>query len=138
MKKAKKVLFVIMGLFFIGLAYIGIFIPGLPTTFFAIIASWFFVKSSDRLNNWVINHPIIGKHISNWKEKRIYPKRGKYAMIGCMITSLVFSSFFLELNVILYMFVTFAIIIGWALRYPSSEEEYNERVRLNKKIGWIK
>jgi len=43
-----------------------------------------------------------------------------------------------NLKAVLYsgMFMIFGAVWGW--RYPGSTEEYDNRVKLGKKIGWIK
>ena len=63
----KKYLYIILGLLFVGIGCLGVLIPGLPTTIFIIIASWFFSKSSKRLDAWLYNHKIFGHLLRNWK-----------------------------------------------------------------------
>ncbi|MBL4827245.1 MAG: YbaN family protein [Spongiibacteraceae bacterium] len=48
------------------LAVIGIFLPLLPTTVFVLIAAWCFTRSSDRLHQWLINHPRLGPVLDCW------------------------------------------------------------------------
>ena len=81
----RKTLWVILGLFFVGCAYIGIILPGVPTTFFVILAAWAFSKSSEKFNKWIHEHKLFGKYLTNWETKRIYPYRGRYAMVGVMV-----------------------------------------------------
>lgn len=138
MNKIKKLIYILLGCLFIGIGYIGIFVPGLPTTFFAIVASWFFMRSSDRLTKWVNEHPVLGRHVSNWTEKRIYPTYGRYAMVGFMILSLIIASQVMPLLPTIYMAIFFLAVVVWAFRYPGSEQEYEQRVREGEKIGWIK
>ena len=63
----KKYLYIILGLLFVGIGCLGVLIPGLPTTIFIIIASWFFSKSSKRLDAWLYNHKIFGHLLINWR-----------------------------------------------------------------------
>ena len=81
----RKTLWVILGLFFVGCAYIGIILPGVPTTFFVILAAWAFSKSSKKFDKWIHEHKLFGKYLTNWETKRIYPYRGRYAMVGVFI-----------------------------------------------------
>ncbi|NJK96942.1 MAG: DUF454 domain-containing protein [Bacteroidales bacterium] len=43
----------------LGLGVLGIFIPGLPTTVFLLGAAACYVKSSDRLYNWILEHRFL-------------------------------------------------------------------------------
>ena len=134
----KKWLWRALGLLFVGFAYIGAITPGIPTTFFALLAAWAFSKSSPELDKWLHEHPLFGKYLTNWETKRVYPQRGRIAMVGVMIISLVSMYFTVPLRVVGYAAITFLLIIVWAFRYPGSVEEYDKRVKEGKKIGWLK
>jgi|TARA_B110000908_G_C10252891_1_gene453328 uncharacterized membrane protein YbaN (DUF454 family) len=134
----RKALWVGLGLFFVGCAYIGIILPGVPTTFFVILAAWAFSKSSEKFNKWIHEHKLFGKYLTNWETKKVYPTRGRYAMIGVMCISLISMFFTLPLRIVGYAAFTFLLICIWALRYPGSVEEYNKRIKEGKKIGWFK
>lgn len=134
----KKWLWRALGLFFVGMAYIGAITPGIPTTFFALLAAWAFSKSSPKLDKWLHQHPIFGKYLNNWEQKRVYPNRGRVMMVVVMMVSLITMIFTLPIKVPIYASITFLIIIIWAFRYPGSVEEYDKRVMEGKKIGWRK
>ncbi len=68
----KKWFWGILGILFVGLAYIGIITPGIPTTIFAILAAWAFSNSSPELNNWLHNHKLFGKYLNNWEKKEFF------------------------------------------------------------------
>jgi len=128
----------LLGIGFVGLAYVGILLPGVPTTFFAICAAWAFAKSSPKLDKWIHEHPILGKYLNNWEQKRVYPNKGRWMMVIVMCISLISMYFTVPLHVVGYAGVTFLLIIIWAFRYPGSVEEYDRRVENNEKIGWLK
>ena len=134
----RKALWIGLGLFFVGCAYIGILLPGVPTTFFVILAAWAFSKSSEKFNKWLHEHKLFGKYLTNWETKKVYPTRGRYAMVGVMCLSLISMFFTLPLRIVGYAAFTFLLICIWALRYPGSVEEYNKRIKEGKKIGWFK
>ena len=134
----RKALWVGLGLFFVGCAYIGILLPGVPTTFFVILAAWAFGKSSEKFNKWLHEHKLFGKYLTNWETKKVYPTRGRYAMVGVMCLSLISMFFTLPLRIVGYASFTFLLICIWAFRYPGSVEEYNKRIKEGKKIGWFK
>lgn len=128
----------LLGILFVGLAYIGIFLPIMPTTTFAILAGWAFAKSSPKFNRWLHEHPIFGKHLSNWEQKRVYPIQGKLAMGGAMVVSLIIMSITVGGMPVIYASIFFIMVIGWAYRYPTTTEEYNRRVQNGEKVGWLK
>ena len=134
----RKALWIGLCLFFVGCAYIGILLPGVPTTFFVILAAWAFSKSSEKFNKWLHEHKLFGKYLTNWETKKVYPTRGRYAMVGVMCISLISMFFTLPLRIVGYAGFTFLLICIWAFRYPGSVEEYNKRIKEGKKIGWFK
>jgi uncharacterized membrane protein YbaN (DUF454 family) len=128
----------LLGLFFVGMAYIGAIVPGIPTTFFAILAAWAFSKSSPKLDKWLHEHKVFGKYLNNWEQKRVYPNKGRWMMVGVMTISLVSMILTLPIKIPIYAGITFLIIIIWAFRYPGSVEEHDRRVKNGEKIGWRK
>lgn len=52
-----------LGIFFLSLGVVGIFLPIIPTTGPLLLALWFFSRSSKRLHNWLVNHRILGKYV---------------------------------------------------------------------------
>jgi len=134
----KKWLWRLLGLFFVGMAYVGAIVPGIPTTFFALLAAWAFSKSSPKLDKWLHEHRVFGKYLNNWEQKRVYPNKGRWMMVGVMMISLVSMILTLPIKIPIYAGITFLIIIIWAFRYPGSVEEYERRIENGEKIGWRK
>lgn len=66
----KRLLFVSLGLIFVGLGYLGVLLPGLPATPFLMVASYFFVRSSPRLHRWLHRAPFVGRLLRDWEEHR--------------------------------------------------------------------
>jgi len=66
----KRVLFVALGLVFVGMAYLGAILPGLPTTPWVLLASYFFSRSSPRLERWLKRSPFFGTLIRDWEQHR--------------------------------------------------------------------
>ena len=63
MKKSKFILvrltWILLGSIFVGVGTVGIFIPGLPTTVFLILAATCYVRSSEKLYNWTLRRLMI-------------------------------------------------------------------------------
>ena len=58
-----RFLLISVGLLNVALGVIGIFVPGMPTTVFLLIAGWFFARSSPRLHRWLHQHPRLGPYL---------------------------------------------------------------------------
>lgn len=128
-----------LGLLFIGCAYIGAIVPGVPMTFFVVLAAWAFAKSSPKLNHWLHTHPTFSPHLIRWEEKNIYPTKVKWIMVTTMVISYTFLLFTLHKpKALIYIGLFMLSVIVWAWRYPGSEEEWEKRKKEGKKIGWLK
>lgn len=51
----------ISGTFFIGMSFLGVIIPGLPTPPFVILAAYCYLRGSKRHYRWLMNHRLFGK-----------------------------------------------------------------------------
>jgi len=139
MNKIKKALWFTVGILFLGIAYLGTFVPGLPWSTPALIATWCFSKSSERFHNYMITHKLFGPVIRNWGEGRVFPTYAKWLMFLSMDGSLIIMWFTTHnIKAIVGMGVFFALIIFWASRYPGTREESDRRKEAGEKIGWFK
>ena len=134
-----KFLWRLAGLFFVGCAYIGAIVPGIPTTVFLVLALWCFSKSSEKLRLWIWEHPIFGKYVQDWTEKKIYPTRAKYIMLTCCAASYTWLLYIALKPIALVSIALFMLFwLVWAWRYPGSQEEYDRRIANGERIGWLK
>jgi len=78
----------LLGLFFTGLGFLGAVLPLLPSTCFFICAAYYFGQSSEKMEQYLLNHPRIGPVILNWRATRSIPLVGKILASLGMITSL--------------------------------------------------
>jgi uncharacterized protein len=139
MDKIKKAFWFSLGIILLGVAYLGVLIPGLPWSTPILGATFCFAKSSERFHNWIMNHPKFGPFIKNWSQYRVYPQKAKYLMVTVMSTSLAILWFTTgNPMAVLYLAITMALIVIWAWRYPGSQEEAEKRIAAGKRIGWLK
>ncbi len=88
-----KGLYTALGLLCVGLAVLGVVVPGLPTTPLLLVAAWLFAKSSPRLHQWLLKNKVFGPIIRNWQETRSIPRTAKYSslvVVGLVAVSSVF------------------------------------------------
>ena len=134
----KKIFFFTLGWFCLIMAYIGIITPGIPFSIFLVGAAYCFARSSKKMENWIYNHKTFGPFLLNWEKKRVFPQKGKYAMIAVMSSSLAIMYFVVPIKGVIYSGVMMLLVATWAWRYPSSVEEWQRRKDNNEKIGWIR
>tara|TARA_B100001750_G_C15218712_1_gene452108 strand:+ start:211 stop:597 length:387 start_codon:yes stop_codon:yes gene_type:complete len=80
----KKLILVFLGLIFLVLGIAGYILPGLPGTIFLIISAGFFVRSSERLYNFVVQNRFFGKGVKDFLETGEMPMRAKVISISCI------------------------------------------------------
>ena len=83
-------LLIAFGWICVGVGFVGVFVPGLPTTVFLIIALWAFSKSSERFQRWIWSHPRFGPPLRAWHMHRVIPLRAKILAVVTMSASLAF------------------------------------------------
>lgn len=134
----KKALWTTLGFLSLGMAYIGVVTPGIPYSPFVVFAAYCFSKGSERMHRWIYNHKIFGPFLTNWGEKRVFPLKLKFLMLGMMSLSLVLMyTGGVPLRGIYYTGAFMACVAVWAWRYPSSVAEHDKRIAEGRKIGWF-
>ncbi|MFN4111135.1 MAG: YbaN family protein [Ignavibacteria bacterium] len=120
--KLKKFLLSFLGLIFMALGTIGIFVPGLPTTIFMILAAYCFIKSSEKLYNWVIENRFVGDKVKHFMETKTIPLRGKIHSISAMWIMVIITIGLLKVSLIVKFIIVIAAIAGTivVLSYPTS------------------
>lgn len=72
----------------LGLAVLGVIIPGLPTTEFVLLAAWAASRGSPRLAAWLENHRIFGSLLRNWRDGGIITRHTKLMASLSMLVAL--------------------------------------------------
>ena len=93
-RNLKNTLWIVLGILAFCLGIIGVFIPFLPTTPFLLLAAGFFLKGSDRLYQWLINHKLFGKYIRNFREYKAIPIKTKIFAVSTLWATILASVFF--------------------------------------------
>ncbi len=83
-RKSKNLILVSLGLVCLVLGIVGYVMPGLPGTIWLIIAATLFVRSSDRLYNWVIQNKLFGQQVREFLETGSMRRRAKLLSLGSM------------------------------------------------------
>ena len=73
----KQKVYLALGFTSVALGVIGIVLPVVPTVPFAILAAFFFSKSSPRMHQWVLSLPKIGQSVRDWDESGVIKPKAK-------------------------------------------------------------
>lgn len=71
------------------LGFVGIFVPGLPTVPFLLVAAWAGGRGWPQLERWLLAHPKHGPAIQRWRDHRAVPRRAKWMSAVMMVLSCV-------------------------------------------------
>ena len=88
----KRIAFISLGLLCVGLGALGVVVPGLPTTPFLLLASWLFLRSSPRLQEWLL-HSWLGNYIRSYRRRGGMTIAQKVGACGIMVAMVLLSTF---------------------------------------------
>src|SRR5262245_37412015 len=80
-----KVVYCAAGCLCVGQAFLGLFLPPLPTTPFLLLAAFCFSGGSESLHRWLIEHRVFGPIISDWQHHRVIRKQTKWLVAGMAV-----------------------------------------------------
>ena len=123
----KKIILITIGWLCVGLAFVGTFVPGIPTTIFLIIALWAFAKSSKKFHSWLLNHKRFGPILQNWESHKVVPRKAKILMVILQISAVIILHYSLQ-NIYLtaILIITLVFVARYVLSLPS-ELPVNEK-----------
>ena len=111
LKPVLRIILLIAGVIAVVLGTIGIFVPGLPTTPFVLLASWCFYRSSSRLQAWLLQS-FLGKYIREYQAKGGLTTRKRVYIIVLMATMVAISTIFFISSLPVRIIVWSAGLIG--------------------------
>ena len=89
-----KWLWVFLGCLFVGLGAIGAVIPGMPTTVFLVLAAACFIRSSQKLYDWLITNKTFGPYLKAYREGKGIPLRAKIVALVMIVIFVSYAVFF--------------------------------------------
>lgn len=113
-----RVVWKVVGTFFVGLAIIGVFLPLLPTTPFLLLALACYAKSSKKLHRWLLTNKWFGTYLSNYIEGKGIPLRVKVLTILFLVITIGYSAIFL-VPIFLGKIILFIIATGVSIHILS-------------------
>ena len=121
-----KALWVIAGSVLVVLGAFGVILPGLPTTPFLILAAACYIRSSQRLYDWLIANKTFGPYLKDYREGKGIPRRAKKIALVMMTIFVGYAVLFALDDLIVRIVVLILGMIGFyyvAYRVPSAKDD---------------
>ena len=128
MKAIYRYFLIFLGWTCVGIAFIGIFVPGIPTTPLLLVALWAFAKTSKRFHRWLINHKRFGPILTNWENHKVVPKKAKIIMVIFQIFAVIM--LYWSTQSLLYsslLAIVLIFVANYVLSLPSTVLESKDR-----------
>lgn len=129
----KRGLFILIGLVATLLGILGVWLPGVPTTIFILIAMWAFSRSSHRLEIWIEKLPILKQAI---KEAKAFQDEGTVSIKSKIISQLCAWLSFILVAIAIPSPVAIMVAGGFAISCTVFMWWVPTRERTNKEISF--
>lgn len=103
-----RLLIMALGWLWVGIAFVGVAIPGIPTTGPIILAAFLFSKSSSRFDNWLVKNRLFGSIVRDWRAGEGFTTKVKIGAVITIALSFGFSTLF-------FLNSGYARIIMWSI-----------------------
>lgn len=77
----------LLGLSALGLGFVGLFLPLLPTVPFVLLAAFAFARGNPEWERWLLDHPRFGPPILAWRRDGSISRGGKAAAVAAFAAS---------------------------------------------------
>ena len=109
-----KYILIILGSISLALGVIGIFLPLLPTTPFLLLSAALYVRSSEKLYDWLIHQKYLGTYIRNFREHKALPLRAKVISVAMVWITLLYCAISISESIFLsIILLLLATIVSW-------------------------
>ncbi len=85
--RALRSVLLVLGWVWVGIAFVGIIAPIIPTTGPIILAAFFFSKSSERFDNWLVNNRLFGGIVRGWRDGEGFTVKAKVIAVTAIMVS---------------------------------------------------
>ena len=108
MKNLKKKLYIAFGFLAVALAIIGVFIPGLPTVPFLLVALFCFARSSKKYHDMIMNNKYFGPVLQDYYSGKGLTSSVKIKAISFLSCGMAFSIYKIQ-----NLHARMALVIVW-------------------------
>lgn len=82
MNKIKKYLYVLLGLLSLAMGSIGVVLPVIPTTPFLLLASFCFIRGSEKFDRWFKSTKIYKNHVESFINEKAMTIKQKITILS--------------------------------------------------------
>lgn len=113
-----------LGSLFVVLAFLGLFLPLLPTTPFLLLAAACYGRGSERFYQWLMAHPWFGETIRRYQSGHGIPRKARNKTLVILWGTLFISGWFVRDRSWLYLILlSVGVGVTWYLmRLPLDED----------------
>lgn len=106
--RALRTVLMALGWLWVGIAFLGVFLPILPTTGPILLAAFLFSKSSERFDDWLLSNRFFGVIVTDWREGNGFTVRAKALAVSAIAASFAITTLW-------FVTGTYARAAMWAL-----------------------
>ena len=122
-----RLVYIVCGLICLALAFIGVFLPLLPTIPLVILAAFCFSKGSAKLHRWLLSQPLFGPVLEDWQNHHVIRFHIKCVATSLIALSMSYPVFFGPFP--LWSRIALVAIMASVLRYIWSFPSESKKVR---------
>lgn len=112
--KLRKIIFILLGFFTLGMGTLGIFLPVLPTVPLYLLTLILFANSSERLHTWYIHTGLYNRHLLPYLEAGGLTKKAKAYLIAFVSLQMLIAAMLLR-NSIVGILICAVVYVGFLL-----------------------
>lgn len=127
--RALRIVLMGLGLLFVGIGFVGAFLPLVPTTGPILLAAFLFSISSVRFDHWLTHHRIFGPIVRDWRAGRGFTMRLKVAaVVAIAVTFTITVAFAIENPVVRVLLIGLAVgLVVYILQLPTKQPVTGDR-----------
>ncbi len=136
----KKALYLTGGIFCLGIGSVGIVLPILPTVPFFLVASFCFMKSSQKLDKWFKNTKVYKKHVLRFKEQKGMTLKAKLCIlipVYIMLLTLFFLKDILAMRITILALLALKTIVFIKIKTIKEIDSINDKQEIDEAL-WEK
>ena len=127
--RALRIVLMGLGLLFVGIGFVGAFLPLVPTTGPVLLAAFLFSISSVRFDHWLTNHRIFGPIVRDWRAGRGFTMRLKLtAIVAIAVTFTITVAFAIDSTLVRVLLIGLAVgLVVYILQLPTKQPVTGDR-----------
>lgn len=112
MKAMKQIIYIVIGFLALAIGLVGVILPILPTTPFLLLASFCFLRGSEKVNKWFKESKIYKKHLEEFVENKTMTVKQKAAILAfssimILIPAILVDNLFMRLTIMLVVIIKY-------------------------------